>query len=1527
MTVKSARLFIAATPAIMLAFATASAFNPLPRVEPEQIYHALPMLPLTVTNDLALKLFGRPWQFSADNKCNFTYFSQAVKDVTFKAEGLHFATTGDEVVVGWGNYGNHQPRDERIAMFPGFNDVELVVRQSATASVWRVTLWMDGNEQGAYGNMGGDRAFELGGRSLHQVASASKLEATLTGTDRQTLRFRAFRGQPDGFGLRISGPANNHIVIEQVRITQVISGGVYRHVFALPPGRSIWRAVGEAGGVRLFLNGREVSFMPELFKDKGSDLTYPVDMAPYLQTGSVNVIAIDPADSALPYFQGRVVLDDGSIVTLATGSAWKSAMEAAPGWLAADFDDSSWQPAMLKPNAPYHFTHHLNRRWPVYDGAVLLENPGADPKLYYDDTAPICVYVRVPEGLAAEDAAVHWVLRRVERDNERPEAGRGIAAQWTVQGDTHSRICAVDLGQRDQGVYTLAAELRSGAKILASRLEEPLIVVGRLPMKEVAGDSYEEGMELELEDVIDFTDPNDPHRWTEAAAPLGDTKDGPAGARVLEPRIIRQNGLIYREVTDAGRAALFSYRLEFKHPFSWYMMVLEYPNDADRWIGVSVVTADRLYFGTVEPWRGPGRAQDAPSLVVGGKYPLDNTMREMRWLHWARPQIHALEIVNVQKTSRAAAARVRIYRVKELPAVKINTSGERFFGIHTERARMVALTFGDTSGLDFNQNYYYRLGYDMVAQFTQRLRWQVEAACNYTAYLRFTGENVHIMGAFQYNESNTAYSPPERVPGDGRILQDIREHALRYFERNGIIMYSLVEYFEHQALRRHFIASNEDIAAGADTLTFMSREGQPGGRSINPNHPLAEKGYLRVADELAMKFAFSPAWKGVYYNLTTTGEFGPAPFCPPKAPLDYDYSDASIARFEQDTKIKLPINPVDPNRFKKRYLYLTSDAMRAKWIEWRCHNVGSYLTKTRDLLRRYRSDLNVLCNWHIVSSYIRAWLDAGVPYGEYARQQGMCPSTVKDEPGIWFGRTIYPVGSSHGANYSSTWTHNLDPSVLAYYDMPNRMVTLNTCWFEYRTRLNDPDWPIEYKPNTLGLVAQAHDDNVWESYTQAIIGADPDILIFGFIDCPMITSREQHVREVARFLTPLPKAKFESVLGTADFRHNLAIRALSKHGDYWFYAANPCPWPVKGAVTLSGKASVIRPADGRAVETREVDGKTVVPLDLKAYGMAAFKAPASKVTVASLSNEPLPESALSHMRRLMREITALTDQREIALAITRADRDMIRGILAAAENHLAAGEYAAAWSELTDWRLWELWDKLKTAAKFTARLPDSPALLEVDEAGTWERPMLEVAAAKGAPPVIDGKLDDAAWKGARASFRFFSVAGAVYCGAPLVDMSVQACYDEDHIYIGMRMADPEVPALRKTASQANPLAVLRAYDDTVVMFFNADANRVDQFAVNAGGVKYYAGSGEWNVAQDDLRGVEWAAATGVAAGMWTVEVAVPFKALGVPAPQSGAQWRANFLRRFREFLIPESYWARVKKSWADVDCYGDLMFK
>ena len=196
--------------------------------------------------------------------------------------------------------------------------------------------------------------------------------------------------------------------------------------------------------------------------------------------------------------------------------------------------------------------------------------------------------------------------------------------------------------------------------------------------------------------------------------------------------------------------------------------------------------------------------------------------------------------------------------------------------------------------------------------------------------------------------------------------------------------------------------------------------------------------------------------------------------------------------------------------------------------------------------------------------------------------------------------------------------------------------------------------------------------------------------------------------------------------------------------------------------------------------------------------------------------------------------------------------------------------------------------------------------------------------------MVDGKLDDAVWQNAAPTFRFLSIGrgAAPYLGIPLVDTSAQAAYDKENLYMAFRMAEPEPAKLSRRASQENPSEVFRKYDDTVVFFLNP-AERLYQLAVNAGGVKYNSriAGARWHVGTDDSFNSPWQAAVQEGKDLWTIEVSVPFSSLDVTVPEPGDTWKANFIRRFREFLIPESYWAKINTTWYDTDTYGTLVFR
>lgn len=467
------------------------------RVPSEQVYRAQRFKPYEVPLDLSETRKVDPWDFSGTDAEGFTYFHDAVSDRRVEEGALCFTCGESKVTLGWGNFENRQPQAERMPFFLGWNTIEMRVRQSEPQSEWTLTVWTDGK---ASSPRSGKPWAPNRGRDT----------VTLKGTEWQTLSVplqwtsRArITTAPDGFGLTIQGRPGNRIQIDRVRILQDRHTGYWRKEVDLPPGK-IWRALAEVANVmELTVNGEQVDFRPRI---RSIFTTVSVDLAPYLQPGRSNVIGLhldeNPHKHGYSYtrgnIQGRIVMADGSQVMLDAGPGWKGSAAHVKGWLEPGFDDTAWDNAEMI-GGSYVLAY---RKLPVYDGRIVLEDPGPDPTLYFRAGQPLNVRVRIPKGLSEPQAQVDWILRKVghysEKDMEQ-EVGQGTAGGFAPLDDTSSAAALIKAGTVERGLYSLETTLRTGGRVIEKRLREPLIVLGSVPMKAVDAASLKQGMQATLE--------------------------------------------------------------------------------------------------------------------------------------------------------------------------------------------------------------------------------------------------------------------------------------------------------------------------------------------------------------------------------------------------------------------------------------------------------------------------------------------------------------------------------------------------------------------------------------------------------------------------------------------------------------------------------------------------------------------------------------------------------------------------------------------------------------------------------------------------------------------------------------------------------------------------------------------------------------------------------------------------------------------------------------------------------------------
>lgn len=1224
---------------------------------------------------------GKPeWNFAGKGRSNVTFFSGGLDALQTTAEGaVKFALDENGALLGWGNYEGKQPHAERVHLPVGPMTVSVTLRASATGTLTFLP-WCDGMPGGKVAE-----SKEVRGANRKRAKPAGVTLQMNGGAEWQTLAVKTDSlKHPDGFELEFAGAAGTGVEVKSVRITQEMHEGFWRKEFALPPGK-IWRAVADVGMMcSLFVNGAEVPsangmlVRPSMNHARGEMFECEsLDLAPLLRAGGANAVALHVArPGAVPYvyFTLTVVMESGEVVRVASDGSWKYAAGFALGegvkLSAPGFDDRAWAAAKGLRGTALNYKQETAR--PAYAGRMLLASPD-EPYLFFRDTAPVEIRVKIPPGIASPQMA--W------------EVGGVADGKFAPVKSGEAKGMSIEVGRLPRGVYVFTAKLTSNGRLLEDRIPEPFVVVGRVPMREVAGDTLTDGLDLALEAEIDYTKPD-------GAIPSQEVAGKKGGAAVVnKPTITERNGLRYRE-TQSDQGSLISHRYEFRHPGDFYLMELEYPDDATRWFGVSCTSAN-----------SPHTSKDGPATWTGDKYPLTGKMKTMQWIYRPDPGATSINLSNLQRDAAgAAASRLTITHIKNgLPAMKSADAGARLIGQCTERTAPMG-GFGKTFGYfpDAAPDEARRFGKtasdnDPVLAMCRALAHDLDAAEHYAMWLRFTGQNLHVMGCLQYFESNTGFVAP---PGaaDSRILPDPRDTAVRVFRENGIKVIASLEYVCSTTLIRQSPLNDGEVAIGADTPYLVDKNGaQPwswlGRYGLNFLHPRVESSMTQIARDLQRKFTGQPNFLGVNFTAYLGGDFLPS-FTTQgwRDPLASSFDDVTATRFENETGVKLPGAARDPQRFSQRADFLLSSRMKEKWLQWRTE-------KTRDFFAKMQRELaapNSFISLYVDVLHAQEWKASGLSARDYLRQYGWSPEVYQNQTGLWFPKWTHAtqryaslVKIPRNETWPAAWEMSVGEEYNRTFDQPsNRAAYVMTHWQEHETFAEAlperADWP---RPFQITYQALPNGDNARELFTQNLITTDPEILMWGFCDLVMQTGHEQPLREFARTLRALPKAKLVPALGTT-LQSNLVLREVRDAGKLWFGVANPGYWPLCAEVYVESGAPVHDASSGKLIAENITGGRCNVTLDLKPYEVRAFVVDNANAKLAGWNTQPVAEADLAHIRGIITEAESILADRSRAAKLLPGERDFMQKQIAAAKAALAKQEIAKAWSLVTDWRFY-----------------------------------------------------------------------------------------------------------------------------------------------------------------------------------------------------------------------------------------------
>jgi hypothetical protein len=174
------------------------------------------------------------------------------------------------------------------------------------------------------------------------------------------------------------------------------------------------------------------------------------------------------------------------------------------------------------------------------------------------------------------------------------------------------------------------------------------------------------------------------------------------------------------------------------------------------------------------------------------------------------------------------------------------------------------------------------------------------------------------------------------------------------------------------------------------------------------------------------------------------------------------------------------------------------------------------------------------------------------------------------------------------------------------------------------------------------------------------------------------------------------------------------------------------------------------------------------------------------------------------------------------------------------------------------------------------------------------------------PPAIDGTLDDAAWKDAANSDKFFLKEGSKAQGKT----KLYVTRDDNALYIGVECFDSEaaLKALKCEAKDHDTDSVWG--DDALEVFVDPSGKRDSyyQLIINSKNVVWDA----WHASPgnpDKSWNPEIKVATKVGKESWTCEIALPFAVL-TQSPKSEANWAFN-VTRHRPAAGELTFWSPV----------------
>lgn len=655
-----------------------------------------------------------------------------------------------------------------------------------------------------------------------------------------------------------------------------------------------------------------------------------------------------------------------------------------------------------------------------------------------------------------------------------------------------------------------------------------------------------------------------------------------------------------------------------------YLLEIDYPADQEQHFGVSIVEPNAA--GVVE-----GIGRDTGVYVEGlGRSELTQKQTH-RLVFWPRTQAPLLLVTNHHPTAPAHFGHVRVSKRKANQLTASQPPGplpsDRLVAAYLA-GPFAAETFGVSAGPSAAG----RLNAD--ARNTSDWQSLYESGTRLADYLRYSGYNGAVVSAVADGRSiypsRMLLSPtwrdthcaaagvPEASTTDGFEL------TLRVFDRDQLALIPAMQFAaplaELEPLRRGSDPQTSGLEwVGPDGRTWLETQGAKDG--LAPYYNLldlrVQQAMFQVIRELLDRYGHHPALAGLAIQLSGDG-YAQLP------PLDWGLDDATVGRFERDTRILLAAT--GPDRFAARHALLTGQHADV-WRAWRAARVTQFYDQLAALLRSNNNQRRLLLTTEQSLSHpqlaarIRPNILAESRVDATLLDLGIHRQWLQRVPGIVVCPTRYvepmvPL-PDRAADLElneafAAWQVNpASPSAALLYHRPQRLrVTSFAAKSPFKVA---GDVEIVSQPLPHGAAVR-------QPYVATLLNTDPAIVVDGGELLPL--GQEDALREVRTILQRLPvTAQVAEV-----HQQPLLVRTYSEPTGVTLLVVNTCPWRAKAQITLDvSQAATLEPlvgANGKSeaavVPRRDLaPGKQPWTLSLEPYGVQAVRIAAVDVKVAN----------------------------------------------------------------------------------------------------------------------------------------------------------------------------------------------------------------------------------------------------------------------------------------------------------------------